>query len=248
MTSSIPAPALHLTLILPTYNEAGNILPLLDDLQHTFANSLTLIVVDDQSPDGTASQVGEYAASHPNVRLINRTGPPGLVLSLAEGLASTATPLVGWMDADGSMPAHTMARLLQAVLDGADAAVASRFAPGGKDIRATNFQSALQIILSHVLSGLGRWMVHPGFRDWSSGCIVLRRECLQDHALQGDYGEYFIALMHHLLHHRKARVVEVPYVLGPRLHGQSKTATNVVGLVRRGRKYLSMLWRLKFNP
>ncbi len=246
MTS--PAPALPLTLILPTYNEAENIRPLLEDLERAFPSGLTILVVDDQSPDDTARQVADYAASHPNVRLIRRTGPPGLVLSLAEGLDSARSPLVGWMDADGSMTADTMAQLHQAVVDGADAAVASRFVPGGKDIRAENFQSALQIFLSHVLSFLGRLLVHPGFRDWSSGCIILRRECLQNHALQGDYGEYFIALMHHLLHHRNARVVEIPYVLGPRLHGQSKTATTVAGLVRRGRKYLSMLWRIKFNP
>jgi dolichol-phosphate mannosyltransferase len=243
-----PAPTLPLTLILPTYNEAGNILPLLENLEQAFPSGLTILVVDDQSPDGTATQVAGYAASHPNVRLIRRTGPPGLVLSLAEGLASTATPLVGWMDADGSMPADAMAQLHQAVVQGAEAAVASRFVPGGKDVRAANFQSALQIFLSHVLSALGRLLVHPDFRDWSSGCIVIRRELLQDHALQGHYGEYFIALMHHLLHHRKARVVEIPYVLGPRLHGQSKTATTVAGLARRGRKYLSMLWRIKTHP
>ena len=234
----------QLTVILPTYNEAGNILDLLRDIDRAIPEGVEVIVVDDHSPDGTAGIAQEYALRHPQVRVIQPEGPAGLTRSISTGIAAAATPLVGWMDADGSMPAETLAQLQQAVLAGADAAVGSRYVPGGGDIRGTQFQTKAQILLSRTLSLLGRRLLHPGFHDWSSGFIVLRRSLLEGHELRGDYGEYFIDLIHHLLHHRNAVVTEVPYVLGPRRHGESKTATHLAGLVRRGRKYLATLWRL----
>jgi dolichol-phosphate mannosyltransferase len=148
---------------------------------------------------------------------------------------------------DLSMPPAKIPELLQAIERGADVAVGSRYVPGGGDARAVNLHLTLQLMLSKFLSILSGWMLGCRFRDWSSGFIVLRRELLEGYALYGDYGEYFIDLIHYLIRQRGAKVVEVPYVLTPRERGESKTATNIWGFVRRGRKYLYMIWRLRFG-
>ncbi|MDX2111622.1 MAG: glycosyltransferase [Verrucomicrobiota bacterium] len=237
-----------LSIILPTYNEAGNILTLLAELErHVVVPCLDIIVVDDDSPDLTWQIALEYAKTHPAVRVLRRTEDRGLVKAINAGLAAAKAPLVLWMDADLSMPPDRIPALLAAIDAGADVAVGSRYVEGGGDARSVSTHLSVQKLLSKVLSTLGSLMLGCQFRDWSSGFIVLRRELLDGYTLRGDYGEYFIDLIFHLVRKRGARIVEVPYTLTPRIHGESKTATNLWGFVRRGRHYLSTLWRVRFG-
>ncbi|HEX5056022.1 MAG TPA: glycosyltransferase [Gammaproteobacteria bacterium] len=236
-----------LSIVLPTFNERDNILRLLDEIGKAVKVPYEAIVVDDDSPDGTWRAVEEYAPGHPQTRLLRRIGVRGLTTALEAGIKLARGKLVMWMDVDLSMPPVKIPELLQAIERGADVAVGSRYVPGGGDARAVNLHLTLQLMLSKFLSILSGWMLGCRFRDWSSGFIVLRRELLEGYALYGDYGEYFIDLIYYLIKRRGARVVEVPYVLTPRERGESKTATNIWGFVRRGRKYLHMIWRLRFG-
>jgi dolichol-phosphate mannosyltransferase len=246
--SSIRADLPRLSIVLPTYNERDNILLLLDELGHVLPDlPFEAIIVDDDSPDGTWRAVEDYARTRPHVRLLRRIGVRGLTSALAEGIKLARGRLVMWMDVDLSMPPAKIPELLRALEQGADVAVGSRYVPGGGDARAVNLHLTLQLMLSKFLSILSGWLLGCRFRDWSSGFIVLKRELLEGYALYGDYGEYFIDLIHYLIKQRGAKVVEVPYVLTPRERGESKTATNLWGFVTRGRKYLYMIWRLRFG-
>ncbi len=236
-----------LSIILPTYNEKDNIILLLSELEKIVAIPYEAIVVDDDSPDKTWEAVEAFAASRSNVRLLRRVNVRGLTSAINDGLKMGRGRLLMWMDVDLSMPPKKIPELLQAIDEGADVAVGSRYVPGGGDARAVNFLLATQLMLSKTLSILGGWALGCRFRDWSSGFIVLKREFLQGYDLSGDYGEYFIALIVYLIKERRARVVEVPYVLTPRRRGESKTATNLWGFIRRGRKYLGMIVRLRFR-
>lgn len=237
----------RLSLVLPTYNERENIRLLLVELHKVLSLPFEAIVVDDDSPDGTWQEVELFAITHPNVRLIRRIGRRGLTTAIDEGIKAARAPLVGWMDVDLSMPPAKLLELLAAIEQGADVAVGSRYVPGGGDARAVSLHLSVQLALSKILSILGGWMLGCRFRDWSSGFIVLKRALLADYDLRGDYGEYFIDLIHTLIKRKGARVVEVPYVLTPRQIGESKTATNLWGLVCRGRKYLSTVARLRLG-
>lgn len=242
-TGSAPA----LSIVLPTYNERENIQLLLAQLREVLTLPYEAIVVDDDSPDLTWQAVEAIAATQPNVRLLRRTTVRGLTSAIDDGIRLARAPLVMWMDVDLSMPPAKIPELLRAIEAGADVAVGSRYVPGGGDARAVSLHLAVQLMLSKLLSILGGWLLGCRFRDWSSGFIVLRRALLEDYNLRGDYGEYFIDLIYTLIKHRHARVVEVPYVLTPRQIGESKTATNLWGFVRRGRKYLATVWRLRIG-
>jgi dolichol-phosphate mannosyltransferase len=242
--SSVPP---ELSIVLPTYNERDNIIVLLKELEEVLQLPFEAIVVDDDSPDGTWRAVEEYAHANPHVRLLRRINARGLTSAINAGIKMARGKLVMWMDVDLSMPPAKIPELLYAIKSGADVAVGSRYVSGGGDARAVNAHLTIQLMLSKFLSILGGWMLGCRFRDWSSGFIVVKREFLTGYALTGDYGEYFIDLIYYLIKKRGARVVEVPYVLTPRQRGESKTATNILGLFRRGRKYLHTVWRLRFG-
>jgi Glycosyltransferases involved in cell wall biogenesis len=239
---------IELSIILPTYNEKDNILDVLTELEKHIKVSYEAIVVDDDSPDKTWELVAHYAETHPNVKLLHRTRDRGLTSAINAGLKLAQGRLLMWMDVDLSMPPHRIPALLKAIYDGADVAVGSRYVLGGGDARAVNILLTTQLLLSKVLSILGGWMLGCKFRDWSSGFIVLKREFLAEYDLKGDYGEYFISLIYYLFKTKKANIIEIPYVLTPRIHGESKTATNFLGFFKRGHKYLRVIWQLKHAP
>lgn len=238
---------MDLSIILPTYNESENILLVLNELDRVLTLPFEVIVVDDDSPDQTWKIVSEYAQSHTHVRLIHRTDERGLTSALNTGIKAALGKHILWMDVDMSMPPNRIPALLKAIDEGADVAVGSRYVKGGGDARAVNFLLTVQLMLSKILSIMGGWFLGCRFRDWSSGFIVLKREFLQDYELSGDYGEYFIALIYYLIKRRHAKVVEVPYILTPRERGESKTATNLWGFVKRGHKYLRIMLQQRFN-
>jgi dolichol-phosphate mannosyltransferase len=242
-TSAAPA----LSIVLPTFNERDNIILLLQELEKVLRVPYEAIVVDDDSPDLTWKSVEDYARTHPNVLLLRRINKRGLTTAINDGLKLGKGRLLMWMDVDLSMPPEKIPELLNAIDRGADVAVGSRYVSGGGDARAVNLHLTVQLMLSKVLSIIGGWMLGCRFRDWSSGFIVLKRELLDGYDLNGDYGEYFIDLIYYLIKRKNARVVEIPYVLTPRVRGESKTATDIWGLIRRGRGYLKMVWRLRFG-
>lgn len=246
MNSTSDAPTL--SVVLPTYNERENILLMMREIVRLLADrSFEIIVVDDNSPDGTWQVVEEFAREHPQVRLLRRMNARGLTSAYNDGIKHARGRLVMWMDVDFSMSPERIPALLRAIEKGADVAVGSRYVYGGGDVRGFSFNLIIQLVLSKMLSILSGFVLGSPFRDWSSGFIAMKRETLDDYELYGDHGEYFIGLMYYLIKQRRAKITEIPYVLTPRRWGESKTATNLWGLYRRGTRYLHVIWRLRFG-
>ncbi len=235
---------MRLSLVLPTYNEAENIVPLLEAIAaHVPVRPYEAIVVDDDSPDGTAELVRRYAETHPEARLLHRKGERGLTSALNAGLRASRGEIVGWMDCDLSHPPDLLPALMAELERGADAAIASRYVAGGSDVRAGSY--ALQRRLSLVLVSLGQRFAPLPVLDVTSGYILVRRDFLEDMGwLQGDYGEYFIDMVARL-QRQGCHFAEIPYAFKNREHGESKTATSLAGYARRGIKYLAMLRRAR---
>ncbi|MFI5349988.1 MAG: polyprenol monophosphomannose synthase [Elusimicrobiota bacterium] len=227
-----------LSVILPTYNEAGNIVPLIHALREELAGvEFEIIVVDDDSPDGTWKLVETESKSLPELKLLRRVGRRGLASALRDGIRASSGDLVGWMDCDFSTPPNVVPRLAAKISEGFDIAVASRYVPGGRDARAG---SPWRRMASRVIVEFARAMLIRDFHDYTSGFVVARREVLDSIPLRGDHGEYFMDFIVRALRSGR-RIVEVPYVLVPRRHGESKTDS---GFFRKGLKYLAMVGRL----
>lgn len=118
-----------LSVILPTYNERGNIKPLVEKLVEKLSSSqLEILVVDDDSPDGTADLVRELAHSYNQLRLIRRVGRAGLASAIKEGLLDATGDLAVVMDCDGQHDPETIERALNTLIsENLDLVIGSRF-------------------------------------------------------------------------------------------------------------------------
>src|SRR5512145_84610 len=150
---------IKLSLVLPTYNEKDNIIILLSELEKILTVPYEAIVVDDDSPDQTWQAVEAFAETRPNIRLLRRRNVRGLTSALNDGLNMARGDLLMWMDVDLSMPPAKIPELLQAISEGADVAVGSRYVQGGGDARAVNVLLSTQLMLSKTLSILGGWVL-----------------------------------------------------------------------------------------
>lgn len=237
MTSAAP----ELTVVLPTYNERDNIVTLIGITRHVLSDvDHEILVVDDRSPDGTAAAARAAGQGDPRVRVIERQPPPGLTVSLQDGVEAARGRHVAWLDCDLSHPPELLPQLLAPVKAGvADMACASRYVEGGSDER----DSTTARWASYVITRLARWLIDRRVEDYTTGFVLAPRQVIVDLGLHGDYGEYCIQLIADALR-RGYRVKEIPYRSVPRRHGESKTATSLIGFIRRGWKYLWTIARM----
>jgi dolichol-phosphate mannosyltransferase len=237
------------TVIMPTYNEAGHIQDLIREtmmaLAHTGIREYEVIVVDDDSPDRTWERAGQTTgieAGH--LSIIRRTHDRGLTASLREGVGASKYEVVVWMDCDFSHPPDKIPQMLYMIRQGYDIVVNSRYAMGGGEDRSGK-GGALQLVLSRMLNWGTRFMLKPSFSDYTSGFVAVRRAVLLDLGLRGDYGEYFIDFIYRAIRSGRYRLCELPYFAPPRRSGESKTGATLLQYARRGIKYLVMVIRLR---
>ncbi len=230
------SPTPDLTVVLPTYNERDNIRILIDGILQHVQTPVKVLVVDDNSPDGTSQVVEEIARREPRVRLICRTTERGLTSAIWTGIQAADTEAVSWMDCDLAMPPEASPALLACLADGADVAVGSRYVRGGKDVGHSFMAKAFSVTINLFAMLLINWHV----RDYTSGFIAARRCVFDKIKLQGDYGEYCIDLLARA-QRLGFRVQEVPYICGARFAGESKTGANAMDYLRRGTKYVTTI-------
>ncbi len=231
-----------ISVVLPTYNEAGNITELCKAIHAVITAPHEIIVVDDNSPDGTSKLVRELIASGlvPGLRLETRLTDRGLTKSIKRGIELAQGETVVWMDCDFSMPPAVIPQLLQKIDEGQDIAVGSRFIKGGSAKALGEKESALVIALSSLLNVITRAALSWNFHDYTSGFIAVKKSVLNAIPLKGDYGEYFMDFIFRAIRARY-RIVEIPYVCVPRQAGESKTAAQ---MWKFGKNYLATLSRL----
>jgi dolichol-phosphate mannosyltransferase len=123
------------SVVLPTYNERDNIGSLISAILENVRCPTQIIVVDDDSPDRTWQVVEEIRAENDNIELVRRIGRRGLASAIAEGISLSRGEVIVWMDCDFSMPPEVIPRLVEALGDGYDIAIGSRYVEGGKDGR-----------------------------------------------------------------------------------------------------------------
>jgi dolichol-phosphate mannosyltransferase len=209
------------SIILPTYKEKDNIVELIQAIFAALepcALAYEVVVVDDNSPDGTAEAVRQNFGRDSRVKLFVRTGERGLATAIRYGIDHSDGEIVVSMDTDFNHDPQILPQMIQ-FLDHYDIIIGSRFVmAGGMEDRFRQFSS---LVYNYVIRFLFRTPVH----DNLSGFFSIRREKLEaldlDQIYYG-YGDYFIRLLM-VAHKRGYRMLEIPVFYRLRLHGHSKT-------------------------
>lgn len=215
-----------LTVVVPTFNEAANVRPLVARLDAALAGiAHEIIFVDDNSPDGTANEVRALGREKPHVRCIKRIGRRGLSSACVEGMLAGQGPVVAVIDGDLQHDETILPQLFGLIRSGeADLAVASRYVAGGS---ADSFSDA-RGKGSRLATELARKMLKVGFNDPMSGFFATRRDVVEAAAPKLSGEGFKILLDIAASHPTPLRVREVPFVFGTRLHGTSKMDNRVV--------------------
>ncbi|MEM0369977.1 MAG: glycosyltransferase family 2 protein [Pyrobaculum sp.] len=203
------------SIIVPTFNEAENIVELVGRIDRVLAGRrYEVIIVDDNSVDGTAEVAEELARWYP-VRVVKRPRRLGLSSAVVEGARFAQFDIVAVMDADLQHPPELLPRLFEVAERGC-LAVASRYVRGGGVVKwpvARRLISKGAVLLARLLVPEAR-----GVRDPVSGYFAYRRECISTISPTGRYK----ILLDVLAQCKPRCVVEVPYIFGERFRGRSK--------------------------
>lgn len=226
------------SIVLPTYNEREHIASLVADLYAQIAAPLEVIVVDDASPDGTADVVA--GLQYPGLRIIRRKAR-GLAAAFHRGILEASGDLIGWMDADATMPPAVMNQLLSQ-LDQYDIAIGSRYVEGGSDNR-----HPLRVYASRAINWLARVVLGGEIGDFDSGFIAIRREVF-DHVtlIPFGYGDYFIEFLYDA-YRAGLKIKEVGYAFRDRSVGISKSAPSVFSFFITGLRYVLRIFSLRLR-
>lgn len=215
---------------MPTYQERANVATAVKTASAALAGiPHEIVVVDDASPDGTADVAEGLAAEGVPVRVVRREGERGLARAVIAGFRATRGEIIVCMDADGSHPADLLPALVRQVEDGADLALASRYAPGGRvegwPWRRRAVSRAATRLAAHLTQ----------VQDPMSGYFATRRGVIDGVELDPRGFKIGLDL---LVRAKPARVVEVPFVFRDRERGRSKLRAGVYA------EYVAHLWQL----
>lgn len=211
----------ELTVVVPCYNEAANVRPLVAALDKALVGLMWEVVfVDDNSPDGTADIVSEVAAVDPRVRVIRRVGRRGLSSAVIEGCLSSSAPVVSVMDGDLQHDETALPGMVRRIIDGdADIVVASRHVEGGD---SAGLDGRWRHLLSQGGIRLAQSILPCRLTDPMSGFFAVRRSVFLA-AVPRLAGSGFKILLELVLSvPPTTQVTEVPAIFKPRVAGESK--------------------------
>ncbi len=218
---------LRLGIVLPTYNERGNLRGMVERLDAALQGiAWEAIVVDDNSPDGTADEARALGAEDPRVRLIQRIGRRGLSSAAIEGMCATSAPVVAVMDADHQHDPALLPGMLAAVESGDyDLAYASRFAEGAS---TEAWGRPDRVKASGLANAIARKVTGVELSDPMSGYFMLRSETLRKdaHRLSGVGFKILLDILATV--DAPLRIKEFPMNFAARAEGESKLDRTVV--------------------
>ena len=225
---------LELCVVIPTFNEADNIARLIERLSETLAGiAWEAVVVDDESPDGTAEVVRAIAQTDRRVRILKRMGRRGLSSACLEGMLASAAPAIAVIDADLQHDEALLPDMLAALReDDLDLVVGSRFVPGG----GTGDWSAQRLKASHLATRLSRLLLNVDLEDPMSGYFIIRRDAMEA-AVPHVSGVGFKILLDLVASSpQPLKIRELPYEFRERQAGESKLDLWIAW------QFLMMLW------
>ena len=225
-----------ISVVLATFNESQNIEHIISDLYRIIPAPLEIIVVDDNSPDGTADIVDNL--DYPDLKLIRRV-KKGLASAFYEGIIKSSGDIICWMDADGTMPVETLKTMISH-LDCYDIAIGSRYVRGGGDER-----SFLRVLASRFINGMASFILKGDVKDYDSGFIAVNKSVFDRIVYKPyGYGEYFIEFVFDACR-KNLKIVEVGFIFKERSQGKSKSMISIFSFLKLGLHYMIRILKIK---
>lgn len=214
-----------LVILIPTRDEAASILAVLSRIQAALDGAeirYEIVVVDDESRDGTAERVAAAAKADGRIRLLVRRGERGLAGAILHGWRNTDAEILGAMDADLQHPPELLPALFAALVEGRDLAIGSRYIEGG----TLDGWNPARRLVSRVAAWASLPLQRRGLRarDPLSGYFLVRRRCLDGLGFQKGG---FKLLLEILVRGRVRSIQEIPFRFGRRRDGRSKAGIKV---------------------
>ena len=213
---------MDISVILPTYCESGNIGQLIEAIEANLAathESIEIIVVDDNSPDGTAEAVrGLHPLPNVSIHCLERTQERGLATAIKYGIEHSSGDRLLVMDTDFNHSPGNLPKMV-ASLDEYDLVIGSRFVRGG------GMEDRMRYFSSLVFNGFIRLVLRVPVHDNLSGFFAIKRQCmsvLPAEDIFSGYGEYFIRLVY-LAFKKGFKIGEIPVFYTLRKSGESKS-------------------------
>jgi dolichol-phosphate mannosyltransferase len=209
-----------LSIIVPTFNEQGNVDELVQRIDRCLKGiAWEIVFVDDDSADGTLKVLHDASRTDPRVRYLQRIGRRGLASAVVEGILSTSAPYIAVMDADLQHDESKLAEMLRRLeTSNCDIVIGSRYVESG----GTGDWSERRRRISDVATRLTRLVLRTTVSDPMSGFFMLRREAFNSSVRRLSNMGYKILLDILVSAQRPLVVAEVPYVFRSRQHGESK--------------------------
>jgi dolichol-phosphate mannosyltransferase len=224
------------TVCLPTYNERENLPRMIEALRPVLREGDRVLVIDDNSPDGTGEIADALAAAHPFVAVLHRQHKEGLGRAYIAGFhraLADGAELVLEMDCDFSHDPADVPRLIEAAENGADLVLGSRYVPGG----GTRNWGLARRLISRGGSLYTALFLRMGVKDPTGGFKCFRRKVLEQLELDAvtPRGYAFQIELTYRAKQAGFKVVEIPITFVDRVVGQSKMSRSVV---------LEAIWRV----
>jgi dolichol-phosphate mannosyltransferase len=207
-------------VVVPTYNERDNIVELIRRIDNALKGiDYEVVVVDDNSPDGTADVAEGLSKDYP-VRVVRRPGKLGLATAVLDGVRSSRGDYVVVMDADLQHPPEVIPKMYEELIKGYDIVIASRYVVGG----SVGGWGLTRRLISKTAILIAKLLIPKvrGIEDPISGFFMFRKEVLEGVSLSP---KGFKILLEVLVKGRYSRVSEVPYTFGVRVRGTSKLSS-----------------------
>jgi dolichol-phosphate mannosyltransferase len=209
---------IELSIVVPTYMEAENIPELVERVENALKElSFEIIIIDDNSPDGTADLAEKFNDIYGNIKVLRRPGKLGLGSAVLEGFRKAESEVLAIMDADLQHPPELLPQMYRKVQEGYSLVIASRYVDGG-GVEGLSFLRKIislgAVKLAHLILPKTR-----NIKDPMSGFFMLKREAINDVELSS---RGFKMLLEILIKGKQNSVVEVPYTFKLRRKGKSK--------------------------
>jgi len=228
-------------VVIPTYNEAANIPTVINRILAIDGVALEILIVDDNSPDGTGELVASWAEREPRLHLMRRPGKMGLGTAYVAGFRYALQndyEVIIEMDADLSHDPADLPRLLEKI-DDYDLVIGSRYL---KESGVVNWPLS-RLMLSQFANWYTRAITRMPIHDCTSGFKCIRSGALQnihlDHIVSSGYA--FQIELHYKIWRKGSRICEIPIVFTERQQGKSKMSRKVQ------LEAATLVWRLKLR-
>lgn len=216
----------RISIIAPTFNEAGNVIPFIERTRVALRDAdWEIIFVDDNSADGTAQKIFDYGTDDPRIRIITRLQDRGLAKSSIQGMLSAKGDLLCVMDVDGQHDPEVVKEMVDCLQTGKFDIVSAARKLGSE--RQVDALSPLRNTLSEVGNWMSSFVLGRQLADPLTGFFIIRRDTFLKVAPRlGDPG--FKLLLDILYSYKELRHAEVPFDFGARLNGESKLDSYVI--------------------